>query len=83
MDSEADKSVRDAFYAYEDKNHKDKNRYQGLYGFQNSLNGKNVYTKSIRVKDSGIKVASPKNAKKKQCQILWILIHLINKMLNL
>lgn len=64
VDSEADKSVRDAFYAYEDKNHKDKNRYQGLYGLQNNIAGRDVYTKNIRVKDSGIKVASPKNAKK-------------------
>lgn len=70
VDSEADKSVRDAFYAYEDKNRKDKNRYQGLYGFQNSLNGKNVYTKNIRVKDSGIKVASPKNAKKAMSDLM-------------
>lgn len=64
VDSEADKSVRDAFYAYEDKNRKDKNRYQGLYGLQNNMAGRDVYTKNIRVKDSGIKVASPKNAKK-------------------
>lgn len=70
VDSDSNKSVRDAFYAYEDRNSKDKNRYQGIYGFQNAMVGREVYTKNIRVKDSGIKVASPKNAKRAMSDLM-------------
>ena len=70
VDSDGNKSVRDAFYAYEAKNSKDRNRYQGIYGIQTAMGGKNVYTKNIRVAESGIKVASPKNGKRAIAELM-------------
>lgn len=70
VDSNANKSVYDAFYAFEDKNTHDKNRYQGLYGLQTHNMGHDVYTKNIRVGESGIKVASPNNAKKAMSELM-------------
>lgn len=70
VDSNADKSVYDAFYAFENQNTHDKNRYQGLYGLQTHNMGRDVYTKNIRVGESGIKVASPNNAKKAMSELM-------------
>lgn len=70
VDSNANKSVYDAFYAFEDQNTHDKNRYQGLYGLQIHNMGRDVYTKNIRVGESGIKVASPNNAKKAMSELM-------------
>ena len=70
VDSNANKSVYDAFYAFEDQNAHDKNRYQGLYGLQIHNMGRDVYTKNIRVGESGIKVASPNNAKKAMSELM-------------
>lgn len=70
VDSNADKSVYDAFYAFENRNTHDKNRYQGLYGLQTHNMGRDVYTKNIRVRESGIKVASPNNAKKAMSELM-------------
>lgn len=70
VDSNANKSVYDAFYAFEDQNTHDKNRYQGLYGLQTHNMGRDVYTKNIRVGESGIKVASPNNAKKAMSELM-------------
>lgn len=70
VDSNANKSVYDAFYAFEDQNTYDKNRYQGLYGLQIHNMGRDVYTKNIRVGESGIKVASPNNAKKAMSELM-------------
>lgn len=62
IDSDGNKSVRDAFYAYEANNRHDAKRYTGLYGGANVKAGRNVYTKNIKV-NSDIKVASPNSAK--------------------
>mgnify|MGYP006920094770 FL=1 len=70
VDSDNNKSVYDAFYAYEDRNIHDKNRYQGMYGLQTHMMGRDVYTKNIRVGESGIKVASPNNAKKAMSELI-------------
>lgn len=70
VDSNSNKSVYDAFYAFEDQNTHDKNRYQGLYGLQTHNMGRDVYTKNIRVGESGIKVASPNNAKKAMSELM-------------
>lgn len=59
--SNADESVKDAFYFSYDKS--DNKKYEGLYGFQLRMQGKDVYKKNLKV-TSDMKVASRNNAKK-------------------
>ena len=67
ISTNSDKGVSDAFYASFGKH--DNNRYLGAYGkvLQDRVNfgfGDGVYKTNIRINESGLKVASPKNASK-------------------
>lgn len=63
ISSNSDKSVKDAFYAFNNKH--DANRYRGLYGnFTMKANNGNAFEKTIKIGKEGIKVASPETGRK-------------------